>query len=413
MTPAPVKQIKVGLDFDCNTMAIGRLAIRERKIYFEFDASFLDSGLNISPLSLPFKPGVQSFDIHLFDGLAGVFNDSLPDGWGRLLFDRSMRQQGMLPTQFSALDRLAHVGHSGMGALTYEPDYSSSEGFDALDLDWLASQSLRVLEGEAEEVLGELLALNGSSAGARPKVLVSFNKKTSKLVHGAEPMSEGFEPWLVKFANVQDDLDSGAMEYVYAQMARDAGLEVMDTHLFEGKKNAGYFATKRFDRKNGKRLHMHTACGLLHSDFRTPSLDYEDLIELTTILTRDIRETKKMFRLAVFNVLAHNRDDHSKNVAFLMDDSGEWCMSPAFDLTFSSGPSGEQSTMVMGEGRSPGPEHLRELGKVAGLKKKQVDEILDQTRDALRAWASLASASGVNKATIQLVEKRLQVAYAK
>lgn len=413
MTPAPVKQIKVGLDFDSNTMAVGRLAIRERKIYFEFDASFLDSGLNISPLSLPLKPGVQSFDIHLFDGLAGVFNDSLPDGWGRLLFDRSMRQQGMLPTQFSALDRLAHVGHSGMGALTYEPDYSSSENRGALDLDWLASQSLLVLEGEAEEVLGELLALNGSSAGARPKALVSFDSSTLRLVHGVEPEFADFEPWLVKFANVQDGTDSGAMEYVYAQMARDAGLEVMDTHLFEGKKNAGYFATKRFDRKNGKRLHMHTACGLLHSDFRTPSLDYEDLIELTTILTRDIRETTKMFRLAVFNVLAHNRDDHSKNVAFLMDDSGEWCMSPAFDLTFSSGPSGEQSTMVMGEGRAPGPEHLRELGKVAGLRKNQVNEILDQTRNALESWVNLAEASGVSNSNVQLVAKRIRTTWGK
>lgn len=409
MTAVPITQINVGLNFGVSEIPVGRLAIRDRKIYFEYASSFLTLGLNVSPLSLPLQPGLHSFEKQLFEGLAGLFNDSLPDGWGRLLFDRTMRQQGILPAQFSPLDRLAYVGHAGMGALTYEPDYSNTEDISTPDLDWLAHQSLMVLEGEAEEVLDELLALNGSSAGARPKALVSFDPDTFRLVHGAVPASDNFEPWIVKFANAQDGPDSGAMEYVYAQMARDAGLEVMDTHLFSGKKNAGYFATKRFDRNNGKRLHMHTACGLLHSDFRAPSLDYEDLIELTALLTRDIRETTKMFRLAVFNVMAHNRDDHSKNVSFLMDESGAWRVSPAYDLTFSSGPGSEQSTMVMGEGRAPGSEHLRELGNVAGLKKNQVREILNQTRSALESWPQLAKVYGVKKTTIQLVEKRMQV----
>ena len=137
-------------------------------------------------------------------------------------------------------------------------------------------------------------------------------------------------------------------------MATRSGIAIPETHLFPAKKSAGYFATKRFDRDCPKSLHMHTVCGLLHSDFRSPSLDYQDLIELTTLLTRDVRETEKMFRLAVFNVLAHNRDDHSKNFSFLMNEVGEWQLSPAYDLTFSSGPGGEQSTMVIGEGKTPG-----------------------------------------------------------
>lgn len=411
MKVVPVTHVKVGLNFDGSETPLGRLAVKERKIYFEYDSAFLTSGLNVSPLSLPLKAGVQTFDNHLFEGLTGVFNDSLPDGWGRLLFDRAMRTQGILAGQLSPLDRLAHVGLSGMGALTYEPDHSNTEADGSLDLDRLASQSLQVLEGEADEVLDELLGLNGSSAGARPKALVGLDPGTLRLVHGAKFASSTFEPWLVKFANSQDGPDSGAMEYVYAHMAREAGLEVMDTQLLPAKNNAGYFATKRFDRQNGKRLHVHTACGLLHSDFRTPSLDYEDLIELTGFLTRDVRESTKMFRLAVFNVLAHNQDDHSKNISFLMDETGEWRLSPAYDLTFSSGPGGEQSTMVMGEGKSPGPDHLQVLGTGAGLKKNQINAILEQVRSALQRWPQLAKEHGVNKRNIQLVEKRIKIAW--
>jgi serine/threonine-protein kinase HipA len=407
MNFTPVSQIQVGLDFGNGVTPLGRLALRDRKIYFEYDASFIAQDLNVSPFRLPLKAGVQTFDRGLFEGLPGLFNDSLPDGWGRLLFDRALRAQGLLPEQLSQLDRLAHVGVSGMGALTYEPDYSEATGGEDVDLDWLAAQSLEVLEGEADDVLAELLALNGSSAGARPKALIGFDKKGDRIVHGAAATQDGFEPWLVKFANTTDGQDKGAIEYVYAEMARRAGLDMPETHLFPAKQGAGYFATKRFDRSNGKRLHMHTACGLLHSDFRTPSLDYRDLIELTTILTRDVRETVKMFRLAVFNVLAHNRDDHSKNCSFLMNEAGEWRLSPAYDLTFSSGPGGEQSTMVMGEGKAPDLEHLSALGETADLNKDTIVQILDQTRAALADWPAMAKEHGVTASNARLINGRL------
>ena len=265
----------------------------------------------------------------------------------------------------------------------------------------------KFLEGDAEDVLAELLALNGSSAGARPKALIGFDRKHDRIVHGAGALGENHEPWLVKFANTQDGADAGAIEFAYAEMARRAGVEIAETHLFPAKRGAGYFATKRFDREGSKRLHMHTACGLLHSDFRTPSLDYQDLIELTTLLARDVREVEKMFRLAVFNVLTHNRDDHSKNFSFLMNQVGEWRLSPAYDLTFSSGPGGEQSTMVMGEGKSPGLSHLRALGEVAGVRKAQVEGIIDQTRATLADWASLAKEYGVNASNIRLIAGRM------
>ena len=407
MTHAPVLQIQVSLDFGTNAIALGRLAIRERAIYFEYEAEFLQSGLNVSPFRLPLKPGLQSFENSLFEGLPGVFNDSLPDGWGRLLFDRSMRAQGIMPEQLSPLDRLAHIGETGMGALVYEPDFSEDHTSDDVDLDWLAEQSREVLEGAADDVLNALLALNGSSAGARPKALIGYDRAQEKLTHGGKPRQGAFEPWLVKFANTTDGPDAGAIEFVYAEMARRAGLDVMETKLFPSKHGAGYFATKRFDRDGDKRFHMHTACGLLHSDFRTPSLDYQDLIELTTLLTRDVRETEKMFRLAAFNVLAHNRDDHSKNFSYLMNERGDWSLSPAYDLTFSSGPGGEQSTMVMGEGKAPNIEHLRALGQNADIKKQTVDEIIDQTRAALADWNTLAKEYGVTLGNVRLIGERL------
>ncbi|MBL4870182.1 MAG: HipA domain-containing protein [Robiginitomaculum sp.] len=295
-----------------------------------------------------------------------------------------------------------------MGALTYEPDFTSAVTESSIDLDDLAEQAQDVLQGQSDDVLENLLALNGSSAGARPKALIGFDKEHNHIVHGASALPKGYAPWLVKFANTQDGIDAGAIEYVYTLMAGEAGIDMMPSHLFSAKNSAGYFATKRFDRDGKARLHTHTACGLLHSDFRTPTLDYQDLLALTHHLTRDMREVEKMFRIAVFNVLAHNRDDHSKNFTFLMDANGGWGVSPAYDLTFSSGPSGEQSTMVMGEGKTPNLTHLKALGKEAGLTKPKVTNIIDQTQNALSHWGNLAKVHGVRAANIRMIEGRIK-----
>ena len=399
--------IKVGLNFDHTVIPVGRLALRDHRMYFEYHASFIEKNIEISPLKLPLKAGLSTFDPFLFEGLPGVFNDSLPDGWGRLLFDRFMRSQGILPNETSPLERLAYTGTHGMGALVYEPDHSFDELKTIINLDVLAEQSQEVLNGSADDIIQELLDLNGSSAGARPKALIGLDRNLENLSHGIHQLPEGHAPWIVKFANTQDGVDAGAVEYVYALMAKNAGISVPDVHLFPSQKGVGYFAIKRFDRKGDQRLHMHTACGLLHSDFRTPSLDYETLISLTGVLTRDVREVEKMFRLAVFNVLAHNRDDHAKNISFLMDEKGTWALSPAYDLTFSSGPRGEQSTMVMGEGRRPTIDHLRKLGMEASMTRERMDEIMHQTKDSLSQWESLAKEHGVHKNTINLIGKKI------
>lgn len=400
-------EIKISLDFGSGIIPVGRLASRDYKTYFEYDTSFLKRGLEISPFRLKLKPGLSTFDYTLFEGLPGVFNDSLPDGWGRLLFDRYARSQGILPSDVSPLERLAHVGSYGMGALVYEPDHNLDEEEGILSLDRLAEQAQEVMEGDSEDVLQLLLNLNGSSAGARPKALIGVDKDRQNISHGVRSLPKGYEPWLVKFANTHDGSDAGAIEYVYAQMAKEAGIYVPDVHLFPAQHGAGYFAIKRFDRDGQKRFHMHTACGLLHSDFRIPSLDYEDLLALTGMLTRDVREVEKMFRLAVFNVMSHNRDDHSKNFSYLMDERGQWKLSPAYDLTFSSGPRMEQSTSVMGEGKNPSTTHLKKLGEDAGLSEAQITAIIEQTTAAISGWSEKAKEYGVSKANIDLISKKL------
>lgn len=402
-----VTELKVGLDFGNGIQPVGRLAQHERTIYFEYDAAFLQSGLNISPVRLPLQKGVIALPPHPFEGLAGVFSDSLPDGWGRLLLDRMLRSKNILSSDISSLDRLAYVGLHGMGVLVYEPDTRFPDDPAPLDLDHLAEQARQVMEGSADRVIETLLALNGSSAGARPKALIGLDQSRQQISYGAGQLPDNQEAWLVKFPNTQDGAEAGAIEYVYALMAKAAGVAMPDVHLFPSRNGCGYFAVRRFDREGRKRWYMHTAAGLLHSDYRAPSLDYEDLLTLTGALTRDIREVEKIYRLAVFNVLAHNRDDHAKNISFLMNETGEWKLSPSYDLTFSQGPNGEQSTMVMGEGKNLGVRHLKMLGREARLPSDTIQTIINQTRGALHKWPELAALYGVSKATIQLIDKRI------
>ncbi len=405
MRDFPLAQIKVSLDFGVDKpIAVGSLGRRDGVIYFSYNEAFLASGLEISPFHLPLQAGVKSFDCRLFQGLPGVFDDSLPDGWGRLLLDRMLASQELLPQQLTALDRLSYVGNHGMGALCYKPDQNYRGEIGHINLDNLARESAEILAGNAEQVLQDLLALNGSSAGARPKAMIGVDHNRKKLVHGIYSLPEAYEAWLVKFPNTQEGEDAGAIEYVYALMAQLAGINMMPVHLFQAEQGAGYFATQRFDRDQEKRLHMHTAAGLLNTDFRTPSLDYHDLLTLTELITRDAREVKAMYRLAVFNVLSHNRDDHGKNFAFLMDEQGRWRLAPAYDLTFSFGVRGEQSTMILGEGKNPTREHLQQLGEKAQLDQKYVNDVIDEVQQAVSHWQPLAKEYGVSRVNINQIK---------
>lgn len=378
-------------------MPVGRLAYQNRQIYFEYDPAFLKTNLEISPFKLPLKAGVHRGDNHIFEGLFGVFNDSLPDGWGRLLLDRRLKKLAIDSNALTPLDRLAYVGKHGMGALLYEPDKSSIEG-DAhvLDLDVLAEESLHILEGDSDGILEELLQLGGSSAGARPKVMVGVDHSFQNIIYGVDALNNHYSHWMIKFRNTEDPLDIAAIEYAYSNMAIKAGLEMMPTHLFPSRKGIGHFGVKRFDRNGNEKVHMHTACGLFHADFRIPSLDYKELLQGTFLLTKNHLEVQKMFRLAAFNVFAYNRDDHSKNFSFLMDNNGEWHLAPAYDLTFSAGPGGEHSTSVMGEGKNPGVTELMKLAEVNHIKPADAKECIEQVKASIAEWPSLAKEAGVS-----------------
>lgn len=359
---------------------MGRLLLKDRQIFFEYDTAFIKTGLELSPFLLPLKTGVITSSDRTFEGLFGVFNDSLPDGWGRLLLDRKLMNAGLNPETLSPLDRLCFVGNSGMGALIYEPENPNSTLNLPTDLDEIDYEIKATLD-ENNAYVDDLLILGGSSAGARPKILLHIDN----------------EDWLIKFRASLDPKDISAIEYAYHNMAKDAGLILPKAKLFPSKKGLGFFGVKRFDRKDNQRIHMHTVAGLLHSDHRQPQLDYESIMKATLYLTRNMKQCEIQFRNAVFNVLSHNRDDHSKNFSFLMDENGTWTVSPAYDLTFSSGPSGEHSTMVMGEGKNPTLEHLFKLATIGNIKQFKALEIIHQVLNATKKWYDFANDAGVSK----------------
>jgi len=384
---------------------VGRLAFKDRRVLFEYDASFIASGIEISPIKLPLKPGVFTADTAIFDGLFGVFNDSLPDGWGRLLLDRTVEKHGIHRGQLNPLDRLAYVGRHGMGALSYELELGWQNTEDApLALDKLAEESAAVLAGEDEEVLEELLRLNGSSSGARPKIVAQVSADRKRIVHGQRELQPCFAHWMIKFPSSQDAQDVGAQEYAYSLMAKDAGVEMPETHLFRTKRNR-YFGTKRFDRDGDVRIHMHSLGGLIHADHRSPSLDYDTVLRVTLALTRNMQDAEKAYTLACFNVLAHNRDDHVKNFSFLLNARNEWSFAPAYDLVFSYGPGGEQSMLVMGEGRNPGTVQLEALGKQHGI--KNAPEILAKMKRAVADWSRFAGLAGVSRKTTKEIADKI------
>lgn len=378
---------------------VGRLAWRDRVAYLEYDEAFLAAKLEISPVHHPVDPGViRPHDIAVFEGLHGVFNDSLPDGWGRLLVDRRARQLGIEPATLTPLDRLACVGEQTIGALCYAPaiDVWDASG-PSLDLDKLAADAHRVLEGDAGDVISELGQAGGSPGGARPKALIAINGQ-GHAVHGADDAPDGYTPYLVKFRGPDDPEDAAQIEQAYAEMAKAAGVRMPETRLIAGTGKQSYFAARRFDREGGRRLHVHSASGLLYADIRLPSLDYADLIALTRFLTRDRREGAAMFTLAIFNALSHNRDDHARQFSFIMERDGAWRLAPAYDLTFAPGPGGEHSTSVLGHGKAITREHLVELGKKADLKRGEIDDIIDAVAGAVTNWPHFADECGVGPA---------------
>jgi serine/threonine-protein kinase HipA len=407
MAYSPAALLTVYLDARNQHRKVGRLAFKDRQVLFEYDASLIASGIEISPIKLPLRPGVSIADTTIFDGLFGVFNDSLPDGWGRLLLDRTVERYGVHRAQLNPLERLAYVGRHGMGALSYEPELGLENTEDApLALDKLAEESAAVLAGENEEVLEELLRLSGSSSGAQPKIVAQVSTDKKRIIHGQQELQFGFAHWMIKFLSSQGARDVGAIEYAYSLMAKDAGVEMPETHLFRTRRNK-YFGTKRFDRAGDACIHMHSLGGLIHADHRSPSLDYDMVLRVTLALTRNIQDAEKAYALACFNVLAHNRDDHVKNFSFLLNARNEWIFAPAYDLVFSYGPGGEQSMLVMGEGKSPGTAQLLVLGKQHGI--KNAPEILAKVKRAVVNWPRYAELADVSRKSTKTIAGKIKL----
>lgn len=407
MKIAPGTPLDISLQWDENDIQpVGRLAYRDQIAYLEYDAAFLKAGLEISPVHHKVSAGLkQPHDATTFEGLHGIFHDSLPDGWGRLLVDRRARQLGIEPATLTPLDRLACVGSSGIGALCYAPSIDVWDARDkVIDLDELAADARLVLAGDVSEVISHLGQVGGSPGGARPKALVALDDK-GHAVHGAGDTPAGHEHYLVKFPGQGDPDDIAVIEMAYALMAEEAGVVMPETRLLDGGNGQAYFAAKRFDRIGNRRVHVHSASGLLYTDIRIPQLDYKDLILLTRSVTRDQRECKAMFVLAVFNVLAHNRDDHARQFSYIMERDGSWCMAPAYDLTWCMGPGGEHSTTVLGHGKDVTRAHLIELGRIADLKQQDAKDVIERVEAAIGNWQTHASECGVSHGSNDMITK--------
>ena len=348
---------------------VGTLAVADYRVAFEYADGWIENGFSISPFSLPLEKKVFLPTKLHFQGLFGVFADSLPDAWGNVLLNRVLKKNGIRVDEITPLTRLAIVGRSGMGALTYEPEKPLECGMIGTDLDALALECQKILHSEYSDKLDELYRLGGTSGGARPKIMTGING----------------EEWIIKFPAHVDGENIGKMEYDYSLCAKKCGIIMTDTKLFPSKECDGYFGTRRFDRivtANGvERKHMVTAAALLELDFNQPCMDYHSLMKMTKILTRDNKQdVENMFRRMCFNVFAHNRDDHAKNFTFIYDEEKGWRLSPAYDLTYSNTYYGEHTTTVDGEGALPTENALLRVGLQAGLGKAKCQQMIHEVQ---------------------------------
>jgi serine/threonine-protein kinase HipA len=353
----------------------------------EWSPEAIAAGQGVAPFHYPLEPGLHAARSREFDGLHGFLADSLPDAWGTLLLRRRLAKLGHRLEALNAVDRLALVGRRGRGALVFQPETLEEAIDDHIDLDQLAEESRHVMLGEESGLDALLATFGGGSGGARPKVHLSFHNKGTLAVSG-----QGQEEWIVKFPALNDPSDIGPVEQAYAQMARAAGIYMAETRLIPSSKGLGHFATRRFDRPApGKRLHMVSLGGAVEASPHMPSLDYDGFLSATLSITRDMRDVEQAFRRMVFNILAHNRDDHVRQHAYLMDMDGEWRLAPAFDLTFSHGPGGEHYMAVMGEGRDITRAQIETLGMRHGIAAKRITRIVEEVRAAVADWGMFAS----------------------
>jgi len=378
------------------------------KTFFQYSPDFLKSGIELSPLLLPLEDRIFEFA-----GLVPMIADSLPDDFGNKMFLQWLLKRKISQNSLNPLERLCYIGKRGMGALEYEPAFEqdgSDKDINISDLLQVANKIYFHKENEAvplndyHQSLSTLLRIGSSVGGARAKALIAINEKTQEIKAGDILQGEGFEYYIIKFDGLKDGKEIepggyGILEYIYYKMALDSGIEMSDCKLF-AENGRNHFLTKRFDRKDGKKIHIQTLCAMAGVDFRQPNLiGYEDIFKILNLLNMDYSEKEQLFRRMVFNVLSLNHDDHTKNFSFMYQD-GKWKLAPAYDLIFAYDPDNywlkNHNININGKKCDITQEDILAVGEKFGIRKGEV--ILRDIKDVVRSFKDYAERYGYSGA---------------
>jgi len=391
--------------------------------HFEYEPAFIHSGIELAPLTMPLSKQIYSFPAlprETFHGLPGLLADSLPDDFGNALINVWLANQGRSPETFNPVERLCYTGFRGMGALEYLPSQGpfagKSESIDVEALVELASKILtkrNTLQGSfapelREDSLQLILRVGTSAGGARAKAIIAWNQKTNEVRSGQVRAGKGFSYWLLKFDGVSGNRDKemedpagyGLIEHAYYQMAKKAGIEMEESRLLK-ENGRSHFMTRRFDRTDtGQKIHLQSFCAMEHFDFKKAGAhSYEQALGTIRRLGMPMATIEEQFRRMAFNIVGRNQDDHVKNIAFLMDKSGNWSLSPAFDMTYSHNPQGDWTSrhQMSLNGRRDGftMEDFKACAKNASMKRGRAEEIVRQVQEAVLQWKHFADESGV------------------
>jgi serine/threonine-protein kinase HipA len=405
---------------------IGAVSLEEGEeiAAFEYDPAFAQSGIEISPVSMPLSRRVYSFpelSRKTFYGLPGLLADSLPDKFGHVLIDAWLATQGRQPDSFNVIERLCYTGERGMGALEFAPATGpKARQAVRVQIDRLVELASDILshrnalqasfaDENSEQAMTDILRVGTSAGGARAKAVIAWNPSTNEVRSGQIPAGEGFEHWLLKFDGVSGNRDKeledpqgyGVIEYAYYRMARDCGIDMSECRLFE-ENGRRHFMTRRFDRlAGGEKLHMQSLCALAHYDFNLAgAYGYEQALLVIRQLGLPMQAIEQQFRRMVFNIVARNQDDHVKNIAFLMNKAGEWSLAPAFDMTYSYNPSGawtaHHQMTLNGKRDDFSLEDFRSCAKAASMKRGRAETILGEVHETVSRWPNYAEEAGVN-----------------
>ena len=398
-------------------------------IGFQYDEDFIGSGIEVSPIKMPLSNITYSFPILpevTYGGLPGMLADSMPDKFGNIVIKKYLESQGRSEESLTVLEKLCYTGKRGMGALEYEPSTNIVNEDEEIDIDALTKLASDILSEREnmhvkynENMISQLMQGSSSVGGARAKTLIALNPETNDIRSGQINAGKGYEYWLLKFDDISNNKDKDAesdnkeytkIEYAYYLMAQDAGIKMSECKLYKENGRA-HFMTKRFDRKGvkGEKLHMQSLCALAHMDFNSPrAYSYEDAFNVMRQLNLPRTDFTQLYKRMVFNEYARNYDDHTKNIAFLMDKKGVWRLSPAYDMTFSYRENSiwvnAHQMLINGKADHITKNDLLKVAEKAGVKVSEAEKTIQQVKDAVLKWDDFAKEAGVSKVNAQQIK---------